>query len=216
MHFDLYQTCECELRVCRPSLVTRPDQPACTSRRETVWWTKSNFLGLLPKSGKDQWDCEISNYYVALPYSSKICHLHLSIRPFFERVVRKMFWTLLGYNVAKAWASPRNSTWFTRLFLLVRGWGLGTRLVLDPALNSSSVIVNGQNEQWVISVLHLGLPFCPYTQPLPRPIIKLGRHWYMHLLKLPSCMLAIYSVDLVSWPDQTSPQLYEALKYGCS
>ena len=27
-------------------------------------------------------------------------------------------------------ASPRNSTWFTRLFLLVRGWGLGTRLSL--------------------------------------------------------------------------------------
>ena len=24
--------------------------------------------------------------------------------------------------------SPRNSTWFTRPFLLVRGWGLGTRL----------------------------------------------------------------------------------------
>ena len=35
---------------------------------------------------------------------------------------------LLGYNVAKAPASPRNSTWFTTLFLLVRGWGLGTRL----------------------------------------------------------------------------------------
>jgi len=35
---------------------------------------------------------------------------------------------LLGYNVAKASASPRNSTWFTRPFLLVRGWGLGTRL----------------------------------------------------------------------------------------
>ena len=33
---------------------------------------KSNFLGLFPKSGKDQWDCEIDNYYVALPiYNSK-------------------------------------------------------------------------------------------------------------------------------------------------
>ena len=28
---------------------------------------------LFPKSGKDQRDCEISNYYVALPYNSKIC-----------------------------------------------------------------------------------------------------------------------------------------------
>ena len=42
----------------------------------------------------------------------------MSIRPFFERVVRKMFWTLLGYNVTNLCASPRNSTWFTRLFLL--------------------------------------------------------------------------------------------------
>ena len=25
------------------------------------------FLGLIPQSGKDQLDCEISNYYVALP-----------------------------------------------------------------------------------------------------------------------------------------------------
>ena len=25
------------------------------------------FLGLFPKSGKDQWDFEIGNYYVALP-----------------------------------------------------------------------------------------------------------------------------------------------------
>ena len=36
---------------------------------------------------------------------------------------------LLGYIVAKVPASPRNSTWFTRPFLLVRGWGLGTRLL---------------------------------------------------------------------------------------
>ena len=51
-----------------------------------------------------------------------------SIRAFFERVFHKIFWTLLGYTVAKAPATPRNSTWFTRPFLLVRGWGLGTRL----------------------------------------------------------------------------------------
>ena len=36
---------------------------------------------------------------------------------------------LLGDNVAKVPASPRNSTWFTRSFLLVKGWGLGTRLL---------------------------------------------------------------------------------------
>ena len=35
---------------------------------------------------------------------------------------------LLGYTVAKPPTSPRDSTWFTRPFLLVRGWGLETRL----------------------------------------------------------------------------------------
>ena len=54
----------------------------------------------------------------------KFVHLHSSIRTFFERAGRKIFLTLLGYNVAKGCASPRNSTWFTRPFLLVRGWGL--------------------------------------------------------------------------------------------
>ena len=32
-------------------------QSVCASRQEMVWWTKSNILGLLPKSGKDQWNC---------------------------------------------------------------------------------------------------------------------------------------------------------------
>ena len=30
--------------------------------------------------------------------------------------------------VRKAHTSPRNSTWLIRLFFLVKGWGLGTRL----------------------------------------------------------------------------------------
>ena len=59
----------------------------------------------------------------------KFVHLHSSICTFFERVCCKML-LLLGYIVAKACTSPRNSTWFTRPFLLVRGWGLGTRLPL--------------------------------------------------------------------------------------
>ena len=50
-----------------------------------------------------------------------------------------MFWSLLCYIVAKAYASPKNSTWFTRPFLLVRGWGLGTRLAfLPPVFDWSS------------------------------------------------------------------------------
>ena len=60
----------------------------------------------------------------------KFIHLHSSIRTFFERVFRKIFSILLGYTVAKVPTSPRNLTWFTRQILLVRGWGLGTTLVV--------------------------------------------------------------------------------------
>ena len=95
-------------------------------RRETVWWTKSNFLGLFPKTVEDQWDCEIANYYIALPLQ----HLSPFEYPyFFWAIFPQIFWTLLGYTVAKAPASPRNLTWFTRPLLLLRGWGLGTRLL---------------------------------------------------------------------------------------
>ena len=90
------------------------------SPRAKAWWTKSNYLGLFPKSGKDQWDCEIGNYTST---SLTTISIHIS----FERVGRQMFWSLLGYIVAKACTSQRNLTWFTRPFLLVRGWGLGMR-----------------------------------------------------------------------------------------
>jgi len=45
---------------------------------------------------------------------------------------------LLGYTITKAPSSPRNSTWFTRLFLLVRGWGLGTRLPICTVCESDN------------------------------------------------------------------------------
>ena len=79
---------------------------------------------------------------------------------FCERVFCKIFWTLLGYTAAKAPASPRNSTWFTRLFLLVRGWGLGTRLIsgshILPSLNlnknqtheKSTLCLIKRDKQW--------------------------------------------------------------------
>ena len=66
----------------------------------------------------EQWDCKIGNYYVALSLQQyKFVSLF--------KVWRKIFSMLLGDTVC---ASPRNSTWFTRLFLLVRGRGLGMRL----------------------------------------------------------------------------------------
>ena len=37
--------------------------------------------------------------------------------------------TLLGDMITKVCASPRNLIWFARLFLLVRRWGVGMRLI---------------------------------------------------------------------------------------
>ena len=59
---------------------------------------------------------------------------------------------LLGYTVAKAPASPRNSTWFTRPFLLVRGWGLGTRLAIPRLLFAFPIIHNTQ--EWKAALEH--------------------------------------------------------------
>ena len=89
------------------------------SRRETVWWTESNFLGLFPKAVR-------SNEIAA----SVIITFHLSLLEYpyrFWAGLALMFSKLLRDTVAKVCASP--SPWFIILFLLVRGWGLGTRLV---------------------------------------------------------------------------------------
>ena len=118
-------------------------QPTCASWWETVWWSRSNFLGLLPKSGKDQWDCKISNYYVALP-------LQISSSPF---KYPYLFWVGWPQNVLivarlhcrkSVCNSPRNLTGFPRPFLLVRGCGLGMRLNLPepqyPRLQLTSCV----------------------------------------------------------------------------
>ena len=51
-----------------------------------------------------------------------------------------MFWMLLGYIVTKVCTSPRILTWFTRPFLLMRGWGLETRL--DRSLEIIATIMS--------------------------------------------------------------------------
>ena len=61
---------------CRARLHLLDTQPLWGSGKETslahappgekVRWTKSNFLGLLPKSANDQWNCKISNCYTEL------------------------------------------------------------------------------------------------------------------------------------------------------
>ena len=62
------------------------------------------------------------------PYKSKKILMCTGVSVPFWGVWDKLVWMLLGYTVTRACASPRNSTWFTRPFFLVRGWGLGTRL----------------------------------------------------------------------------------------
>ena len=77
-----------------------------------------NKVELIPKSGNDQWDCEISNIMQHFPYNSKICSEYVFL----------FLSGLLGDIVAKC-TSPRNLTQFTKSFLLVRRWGLGTKLI---------------------------------------------------------------------------------------
>ena len=87
-----------------------------------------------------------------------------------------MFWTLLGYNVAKACASPRNSTWLTRPFLLIRGWGLGTRLVKnipnnerrDEILSCSQYLMPWPDILWLCARL------CLMNWPI---VLQLPRGW---------------------------------------
>ena len=60
------------------------------SQREVVRWMKSNFLCQILKCGKDQWDCEIVNYYVAFPLWQY-----------------NIFKSLLGYSLASFPGLPR-------------------------------------------------------------------------------------------------------------
>ena len=53
-------------------------------RQEMVQWMKLNFLGLFLKSGKDKWNCEISNYYI----------IPLLQYKFFEYEPSRIFWAI--------------------------------------------------------------------------------------------------------------------------
>ena len=55
-------------------------------------------------------------YSTSLTTVNFVKSAHVSVRTFFEWVWHKIFWTLLGFTVAKVCASPRNLTWSTRPF----------------------------------------------------------------------------------------------------
>ena len=55
----LFDQLDCSAQQASAQMHLSRANPVCGSQWETVWWTKSNFLG---KSGKDQLDCDIGNY----------------------------------------------------------------------------------------------------------------------------------------------------------
>ena len=72
---------------------------------------KVNFLGLFPRSGKDQGDCEIINYVARASTMVKLLSL-----PFLNGFGTTYFISImLGYSTTRRYASPRSLTWFTRL-----------------------------------------------------------------------------------------------------
>ena len=56
------------------------------------------------------------------------CSKHLAANPFNKGMNTRMELNK-NFTVAKVCTSPRNLTWLTRPFLLMRGWGLGMRLI---------------------------------------------------------------------------------------
>ena len=75
-------------------------QPVCASWREAVGWTKLNFLGLFPKSGKDNKIAKSVIITYHFPYNSKtLIKPVLEYLYLFERVWREKFWMLLGDTI---------------------------------------------------------------------------------------------------------------------
>ena len=91
-----------------------------------------------------------------------------------------MFLLLLGYIVAKAYASPGNLTWFTRLFLLVRGWCLGTRLVKHLMKTSGDLGGTCRCDRVAKRRAIEVVPDCPITHHKDTAVLKQGLHIKVH------------------------------------
>ena len=99
--------------------------PVMHPQWKIVWWTRSNFLGLFPKSVKDQWHCEIGNYYLHFPYN------------YYSTII--MAQNILKVARLHDCASLRNSTWFTRLWeVLIWLWHYSTFIHLWPLKHNSN------------------------------------------------------------------------------
>ena len=99
--------------------------PVMHPQWKIVWWTRSNFLGLFPKSVKDQWHCEIGNYYLHFPYN------------YYSTIT--MAQNILKVARLHDCASLRNSTWFTRLWEVgIWLWHYSTFIHLWPLKHNSN------------------------------------------------------------------------------
>ena len=92
--------------------------------------------------------------------------------------------TLLSENVAKVCTSPRNLNWFTRLVLLMRGWGLGTTLRGEPVILCVLLITSLYQWTWLIDSSHNNYPLLF----LHHLILLVREHKIPRWLKLPSML----------------------------
>ena len=81
---------------------------------------KSNFLGYSQKVVRTNETVRLETITKHFPYSRE--KFINPICTFFDQLWHKFFGKLLGDTVSKVCTSPRNSTWFTRLLFLMRGW----------------------------------------------------------------------------------------------
>ena len=111
-----------------------------------MWRPKLNLLGKFAKSSRTNEFAKLLRNTFLITVSSLFKYAYF----FSEWVVCNM---LPGCTVTKVCASPRNLTWFTIPFLLVRGLGLGTRLKCVPHYRITHVMrylsgLEGYISQW--------------------------------------------------------------------
>ena len=130
----------------------------CTSWREMVWWTKSNFLDLSPKCGKDQQDCEIGNHF---PYNNNILYLYLGIWYLFL----SRFENIL--NIARS--HFHNSMCKPKKFDLVHQTAFPRESLKSKKLRNNASVETLENTISVMTT-HTSVPFSVVCTPFPRTL----------------------------------------------
>ena len=104
-----------------------------------------------------------------------------AVKCFISTRVFVSFWTGFGKkcSITRAYTSPRNLTWFARLFFLMRKWGLGTRL--QDLLMYYSVPQHTESLAgvWTSSLIALHPGLHP-MQLSSRAVLTWGKAWSVH------------------------------------